>query len=444
MTDLYDVIIVGAGPGGAMAAKVAGENGLKAALIERKTDLSTIHRICTMIINIDEENFGEYITYNYRNKRFVFPHNGFSIKYDGPMRKIYGFHIISPCGNRFRLGDVAKGKTGEVPTVGLMIDKGHLNQSMVDEAKSHGVEVFNNTNINNVRKEPDCVVLTDNWGNEYRGKFVIAADGVNSRIARKLGFNKERIFLGTYKDMARTYEDAEVPEADVLMFCMGWKTSISIAPELPDGHFHVSAASYNVNANLNEEIDRFLSSEPYVSWFKNAREIVDHRGSCVSNIASPIQVPFKDNVLLVGDAGWMQETSITGAILPGWSAANAVTEALIKKQLTKEGVSTYLTWWDKYLYQPHGKRLASSGGAEIKDYLSPEDIDYLVSLAPDTLPGTMNFFIIMRSIGKTFSVLLQRIQEERPDIMQKLMAMRSFPKELALARRRNEGCAIIS
>ena len=59
MTELYDVLIVGAGPGGAMAAKVAGENGLKAALIERKTDIKTINRICTMIINIDEENFEE-------------------------------------------------------------------------------------------------------------------------------------------------------------------------------------------------------------------------------------------------------------------------------------------------------------------------------------------------------------------------------------------------
>jgi len=103
MSEIYDVIIVGAGPGGAMAAKVAGENGLKALLIERHTDLSAIHRICTMIINVDEENFGEYITYNYRNKSFVFPHNGFSVTYDGPVRKVYGFHIISPSGNRFRL-----------------------------------------------------------------------------------------------------------------------------------------------------------------------------------------------------------------------------------------------------------------------------------------------------------------------------------------------------
>ncbi|MEE8382422.1 MAG: hypothetical protein V3R78_11180, partial [Thermodesulfobacteriota bacterium] len=114
------------------------------------------------------------------------------------------------------------------------------------------------------------------------------------------------------------------------------------------------------------------------------------------------------------------------------------------KQFNQEGIANYLEWYDKYYYQPCGKRLASSGGAEIKDYLSPEDINYLVGLAPEPQPGTMNFFVIMRTIGRTFGGLLPRIQEERPDIMQKLLAMRSYPRELALAKRRNEGCAIIS
>jgi flavin-dependent dehydrogenase len=190
-------------------------------------------------------------------------------------------------------------------------------------------------------------------------------------------------------------------------------------------------------------MERFLSSEPYATWFKNAKEI-HHRTSCVSNIASPIQVPFKDNVLLVGDSGWMQETSIVGAIMPGWSAANAVTEALITGQVNQEGVKNYLEWWDKYLYQPYGKRLASSGSAEIRDFLSAEDIDYLASLVPETQPGTMNFFMIMKTIGSAFSEVLPQIQEERPDIMQKLMAMRSFPRELVLSARRNEGCAIMN
>jgi hypothetical protein len=128
--------------------------------------------------------------------------------------------------------------------------------------------------------------------------------------------------------------------------------------------------------------------------------------------------------------------------MPGWRAAHSVTEALIDKDFSKEGVSTYLKWWDKYFFQPVGKRMASSGSADMKDYLSAEDIDYLASLVTEPLPGTMNFFVIMSTIGKAFGGLLEQIQEERPDIMQKLMAMRSHHRELVLAKRRNDGCAI--
>jgi len=45
----YDVIVVGGGPGGLMAAKTAAENGLKVLLIERKKELARINRACLQI-----------------------------------------------------------------------------------------------------------------------------------------------------------------------------------------------------------------------------------------------------------------------------------------------------------------------------------------------------------------------------------------------------------
>jgi len=36
MTKLYDLIVVGAGPAGLLAAKAAAENGLNVALLEKK------------------------------------------------------------------------------------------------------------------------------------------------------------------------------------------------------------------------------------------------------------------------------------------------------------------------------------------------------------------------------------------------------------------------
>ncbi len=45
MAKHYDVVIVGAGPAGLMAARVAGENGLRTALLERKKTLTTVKRV---------------------------------------------------------------------------------------------------------------------------------------------------------------------------------------------------------------------------------------------------------------------------------------------------------------------------------------------------------------------------------------------------------------
>ena len=39
---IYDLAIVGAGPAGLMAAKTAAEKGLKVALIEKKSNVSTV------------------------------------------------------------------------------------------------------------------------------------------------------------------------------------------------------------------------------------------------------------------------------------------------------------------------------------------------------------------------------------------------------------------
>jgi flavin-dependent dehydrogenase len=84
MVKKYDVVIVGAGPGGAMAAKTAGENGLKTAILERKTNPAKISRGCTMMFAVENSYyFAERMYYNEKNKKMIFPVNGFTVDYEG-------------------------------------------------------------------------------------------------------------------------------------------------------------------------------------------------------------------------------------------------------------------------------------------------------------------------------------------------------------------------
>jgi len=59
MAKRYDVIVVGAGPAGFLAAKAAGENGLEVALLERKGDPTQLTRACAQtLISMNEYFLG--------------------------------------------------------------------------------------------------------------------------------------------------------------------------------------------------------------------------------------------------------------------------------------------------------------------------------------------------------------------------------------------------
>jgi choline dehydrogenase-like flavoprotein len=103
----FDVVVVGAGPGGCMTAKILSENGLSVALLERKTDMTQITRTCATMVAIENERyFNERMYLNEKNKRIIFPETGFSVPYDGPFCPFYNWNMYSPDGKHtVQLGD---------------------------------------------------------------------------------------------------------------------------------------------------------------------------------------------------------------------------------------------------------------------------------------------------------------------------------------------------
>ena len=88
MSKKYDTLIVGAGPSGLLAAKAAGLAGFRVALIERKTDICRLDRMCGQtLVSANDYYFDDLVNYNRQGKSIGFLKNGFSFSYDGPGKK---------------------------------------------------------------------------------------------------------------------------------------------------------------------------------------------------------------------------------------------------------------------------------------------------------------------------------------------------------------------
>ena len=435
MAKKFDLIIVGAGPTGLMAAKVAGENGLKVALIDKKNDIPETKRACGEVININEYSWGEFINFNAQKGLLNFPVNGFNVRYEGPYRNIYGMYNYSPGGECIMMGNCSEArKSGDTKRKGIAIDKENLQRGLLDEVKKNDVEVITGTFIHEIEKKEETVVL-GSGDREYEGVFVIASDGLNSKIAQRLGFNQEREFRGTLRCLFWYVTDIEPPAPDALIHVMvgkGGPALFAICCTHREGEYWIAVDDFSYKADLEAGVDFVMKQDAFAPWFKNFKKI--RTTSCVGNLYSPIAEPFKDNVLLVGDAVYSPQISINGGMVCGRRAANSVVLALLEGKRNREGVMGYLNWWKKDIIE----RFPYAGG-NFMESLEDNEIDYLFSLFKEPLPASLDPTTGGKYMQEQMMKITPTISAERPEIIQKLQAFQAKTSEEIYAERQKFG-----
>jgi digeranylgeranylglycerophospholipid reductase len=408
----YDLVVIGAGPAGLMAAKTAKQEGLNVLLVEQKKEIARVTRTCVEGLITKPNCDGETVTVE--GTKIVFHMNDFSINYHGPWVDMKQFLHISPNGSTVVI------ERDETP-VAKIFNKELLLEELLSDVKKGRCEIESETmGIKAENTEGEVIITLQSKGKqkEVRSRIAIAADGVNSRIAESLGLNKNRKFLGTPRVVSCLVEGVKTPFPNTLIFFVGRRHNGGrVGLFTPKAPRRADAPQlFEISGSGEEGLHGFMTEGKFSSWFKEAKVV--QRRSAVLNFYTPILEPVVGNVMIVGDAASFIEVYVQGAIMYGFRAAKAAAKELKEG----DGFAEYTDYWrTSYEYNRSEKMEEACRVALGLPTLEDKELDYLFALLePQKIKSYYDEFTYPKPIISAIMNHLPKIRQEQPDLAGKV------------------------
>ncbi|MBT5641511.1 NAD(P)/FAD-dependent oxidoreductase, partial [Candidatus Bathyarchaeota archaeon] len=162
VTDQYDIIVVGAGPAGALTARTAAENGAKVLILEEHEQAGT----------------PVYCAEGLSHKGFI--DSGLEPVEPLIAQKIHKVKVFVPSGKSVAIT--------HKEIEGYSLNREHYDKALADSAEAAGAVMMNYTKALGVIKEDGVVVgvkaISDGEEFEIRAPLTVGADGHASIIRR--------------------------------------------------------------------------------------------------------------------------------------------------------------------------------------------------------------------------------------------------------------------
>ncbi|MCD6099890.1 MAG: NAD(P)/FAD-dependent oxidoreductase [Candidatus Marinimicrobia bacterium] len=372
----YDVVVIGAGPAGSMAARYAAETGAnKVLLLERDREIGVPVRC------------GEAISES-SLKKFVGVNSQWIASIINEVR------FVSPAGY------VVDAYT---PARGFILHRRLFDHYLALQAASSGVEVITKANVEFVDEYKDGFrhVFVDILNEKYtiKSRIVIAADGVESRIARQVGIDT----TVKLKDMESCVQML-VGNINVKINRIEFYLSTDLAP---GGYLWVFPKDEN-SANIGLGISGDFSNSKHA--IKYLQEFVKTKypdASILTTVAGgvpctkPLEKIVDDGFMVIGDAA-RQVNPMTGggialSLAAGKMAGEVAGLAIKEKNTTADFLMKYQKEWMK-TYGAEQKRYY-----RLKEFirtLKNKDFDdialNLKDLSPEKITLTKIFTLAVR------------------------------------------------
>jgi digeranylgeranylglycerophospholipid reductase len=393
MKNKYDILVIGGGPAGAIAAKTAAEKGLSVCLVEKRPAIGAPVRCAE---GIGKEALHEFIE---PDPCWI-------------SAEMTGASIVAPDGFLMKLESQLAGNK-----VGYILDRKIFDRELVWMAAEAGADIAVKTRASAPLLENGCVkgARLESCGTvrDVTANVVIAADGVESKFSRWCGIDTTVPVREIMSSVQYVLADIEIdPHSTV--FYLGNE----VAPEgylwvFPKGErtanvgIGISGKKSGGGHRAKDYLDRFVKKT-----FPNGKPIEYIAGGV--SVCRPLDCTVADGLIIAGDAARVVDPLTGGGIYNGMFtgrlAAQIAADCIAKGNVSKKSLMVYDRTW----------REAKMGKSIERNYHIKE---YMIKL-PDTKLNE-----IIHSVSKinltefTTLSLIKEIIRVNPKLMLELGAL---------------------
>jgi digeranylgeranylglycerophospholipid reductase len=316
--DRYDVVVVGAGPAGSLAARAAVEGGATTLLVDHRLELGhpvqcgefvpAPHELCDI--------FGcpELVA------------EAFDVPPETVLRETHRMACISPSGHVFQF-----------PLAGCTVSRRAFDKALAIRAEGAGAELRFPLGVTGVRDD----IVEAAGGVRIRAKVVVGADGPISTVGRSVGFAPPREL---FRMITATVDGPLDDQIDVFFGHVAPGGYAWRFPRAHDANVGLGVAQIPPGTSLGGLLGRFLSEQRLgVGREKTAWWVP---------VGPPPTSLVRGRALFAGDAANLVMATNGGgiptAMLSGWLAGRAAARYV----RTGAPLTEYDAAWRKALYAP--------------------------------------------------------------------------------------------
>lgn len=312
-----DVLVVGSGPAGSLAARSAAEKGVKVTMIEMRPEVGVPVR-CGELMPSYEEIVDMFPNLDDAESLFDLPSNLVECE-------VNAIRLIAPKDRRY-----------EFPFTGYTTDRDRFDQYLADQAVKAGADLIKSCRFKGIE---NGIAKTTQGDIEF--KTIIGADGPGSRVAKALGLpaNKNAYPAvsaqaeGDFEPVVQMFFGGLAPGA------YGW-----IMPKNHQANVGVGFSPKFSNGTLGEYFDKFSAAQNLKVMAKIEGKFVPSEG--------PVAKTYTDIGMLVGDAAGVVMPVNGGGIPQAMITGRMAGQVAADNILNNRSIAEYEQAWREVLYKP--------------------------------------------------------------------------------------------